>query len=147
MKKKEAEQLLIILTHEKFLATKCKPDTYMALVRNQITIEPIREEIEKARKVAREKYATEELKELEKQAQQEGATEQVRKEYLALMPKFMENVTEALKPILDAPADITIEKLSPAQFEQVIAANEEWIDLNTITFLYKHIVDASKTEA
>lgn len=140
MKKIEAFQLHKILCDDKFLTIKCKKETQIALVRLQISLQGVSDEIDKAKKLAHDKFFKDELKDLAEKQNDGNLSQEDNRIYIKLQSEYYHNMESSLSILMSEDTPIAIVKMSEEQYNEIIEGNSTWMDLKTQSILYKYLL-------
>lgn len=139
----DAERLSIVLSSTQFKTSKCDNATRIKLVRIQIAIDPIAEQVKKARETVDKQFMSERLKELISLSQEkkilEGTPEA--SELYKLYEDYKKNADEAMSAVLDKQVDIVIDKLNVKEYGDVMDSNGDWISGDTPKLIFVNLVD------
>lgn len=126
MKKSEAENLSMIFGSDQFKYFGLPTDIVVKIVRTQIVVDPIAEEIVSARKKAVKKFGTPRLIELENEvkAGKVMTGTQEAEEYIRLSEEFEDNVGKIMEPLLNQDIECDIPTYTVSEFESICKINE-----------------------
>lgn len=143
MKNRDIKKLSEILSFEKFKFSKLSNETRIKLVRIQIVVDPISEELGKAREKASKQFTTPRFEELNSKVanHQLNIPSAEADEYIKLSKEFNENMGKTLDPVFDEDRKIVFGKLTLEEYGKVIDANEDWLTGDMPKTLFMHIVD------
>lgn len=143
MKNRDIKKLSEILSSDNFKFSKLSNETRIKLVRIQIVVDPVSEDLNKAREKASKQFTTPRFEELNSKAvnRQLNVGEKDADEYIKLSEEFNKNMTKTLEPIFDEDKKIVFGKLTLEEYGKVIDANEDWLTGDKPKFLFMHIVD------
>lgn len=140
--KREAERLLNILTNPSFGYSKCSAATQIKLVRTQILLEPVAEEVRKALKTAQEKYLKPEMVPLIEKLQQDNTLKgDDARVWSELYPVYEKMVSETVEPVFNTSIAAKLDRLTLGELEEVLESNKEWMTGDIPKFLLLNLVD------
>lgn len=145
MKKIEAKQLSEIFSSERFSFSKLENTTAIAVIKIQISVDPIAKELEEARKTALESLKTDEFEKLAEKAAS-GELKMYTPEatrYRKLNSEISEKLEEILKDKSDEEVEINT-KITEKQFFEIFESNKASLTGDSLKILYTLIVDTSK---
>lgn len=145
---KDAERLSNTLANAQFKTSKCEGSTRIKLVRTQIAIDPISDQVKKARETAEKQFLSDRLKELIKLSQDKkiviGTPEAA--ELQSLFDAYQKNMDDAIGEILEKEVPVPFEKLTIKEYEAVLESNADWISGDVPKLIFTQLVDESAVD-
>lgn len=141
IKKSVIESLSEIFGDPNFKFGKISNIARVKIVRFQITLDPIAEEVHKAKQKAREKFMTKRLKSLIDKNDTKTLSSAEGPELLSGIEEFEKNMKSATEPLLNETVELNLDKLSMKEYDQILESNSDYMSGRKPMMVFQYLVD------